>query len=322
MKFASSIRYGGQLVAAEECTYDDFLLLGLHCPECQEPVILRTAYQRQLSSGKIVKLNAAFAHRKALDPAADNLCNLRVSRYGKAEIESRASSAKGQREKLLSMWFWEAFGAYSPSFNMYKNLLYKRSFPNSWLPKAKAFKECVRVNKQQILKTAKLLVEESPNVLDRATLLDTSDSIKGQENSFVKVAQRVSKLNLELHLAICSEVLDFLSQPRSNELLLKVAKLCVLATHMSENSNSPVMEEILPISWFVSWLVFTPWADEFSRLTEKCCPEQQTMQQLKQTEKALRRIVRQCRARQQPYNEAQLREQLFSTVSVTQSQPY
>ena len=319
MKLASSIRYGGQLVAAEECSHDDFLLLGLHCPECQEPVILRTAYQRQLPNGKVVKLNAAFVHRKATDPITAKLCNLRVSRYDKAEIESRASIARGQREKLLNMWFWEVFGAYSPSFKMYKNLLQKEEFPNRWLPKLKLFKQYVRENKQKILKTARLLVEKSPNVLDRAVLLNSSDDIKGQTNSFVKVAHRVSKLNLELHLAICSEVLDFLSQPRSNDLLLKVAMLCVLATHMSEDSVSSTMEEILPISWLVSWLVFTPWADEFAKLSEKPHLEERTTQQLKQIEKALRRMVRQCRAKKQPYDEVQLREQLLSTVSVARS---
>jgi len=315
MKLASSIRYGGQLVAAEECSYDDFLLLGLHCPECQEPVILRTAYQRQLPNGKIVKLNAAFVHRKAIDPVTAKLCNLRVSRYGKAEIESRASSARGQREKLLNMWFWEVFGSYSPSFNMYKSILRKEGFPNSLLPNLRLFEQYVKENKQKILKTARLLVEKSPNVLNRAVLLNSPDDIRGQKNSFVKVAHRVSKLNLELHLAICSEVLDFLSQPRSNDLLLKVAMLCVLATHMSEDSVSPAMEEILPISWLVSWLVFTPWADEFAKLSEKPYPER-TTKQLKQAEKALKRMIRQFRARKQPYDEAHLREQLFSTVSV------
>ncbi|MDZ4876155.1 MAG: hypothetical protein CLLPBCKN_005575 [Chroococcidiopsis cubana SAG 39.79] len=319
MKLASSIRYGGQLVAAEECSYDDFLLLGLHCPECQEPVILRNTYQRQLQNGKIVNISAAFVHRKAIDPATAQLCHLRVSRYDKTEIEHRASIARGQREKLLNMWFWEVFGAYSPSFNMYKNLLQKEGFPKHWSPRLKLFKRYVKENKQQILKTAKLLVERSPSVLDRATLLNPSPDAKEQKNHFLKVARRVSKLNIELHLAICSEVLDFLSQPRSNDLLLKVAMLCVLATHASEDSTSLAIEEVLPISWFVSWLVFTPWADEFAKLSEKSRPEEHTTQQLKQAEKALRRMVRQCRARKQPYDEAQLRKQLLSTASVARN---
>lgn len=315
MKLASSIRYGGQLVAAEKCSYDDFLLLGLHCPECQEPVILRTAYQRKLPNGKVVKLNAAFVHRKAIDPVAAKLCNLRVSCYGKAEIESRASSARGQREKLLNMWFWEVFGAYSPSFNMYRKILENEGFPHKISLNLTFFKQNIRENKQTILETAKLLVEKSPNVLNRAVLLNSPDDRREQKNSFVKVAHRVSKLDLELHLAICSEVLDFLSQPRSHNLLLKVAMLCVLATHMSEDSVSPAMEQILPISWLVSWLVFTPWADEFAKLSEKPYPEH-TIKQHKQAEKALKRMIRQFRARKQPYDEAHLREQLFSTVSV------
>jgi hypothetical protein len=321
MKLASSIRYGGQLVAAEECSYDDFLLLGLHCPECQEPVIFRAAYQRQLPNGKVVKLNAAFVHRKAIDPATARLCNLRVSRYGKVEIESRASIARGQREKLLKTWFWEVFGAYSPSLDRYKSLLQKEGFPKGWLPRLRLFKQYVKENKQQILKTARLLVEKSPNVLDRAILLNSPDDVREQNSPFLKVARRVSKLNLELHLAICSEVLDFLLQPRSNDLLLKIAMLCVLATHMSEDSVSPATEEILPISWLVSWLVFTPWADEFGKLSEKPYPEN-TTKQLKQAEKALKRIIRQFKARKQPYDEAHLREQLFSTVSVKGSQSY
>ncbi len=68
MEYAASIKYGGQLFSAKDCTHGDFLNLGLICPNCKGPVTYREAHTRRKSSGETVPVRAQFAHRADTNP--------------------------------------------------------------------------------------------------------------------------------------------------------------------------------------------------------------------------------------------------------------
>ena len=84
MRYATAIRYGGQLVDASEVDYESYKNLGLLCPNCKEPVFLQGA-SRQLTKDKIVEVPAHFKHFAAKDFALIKQCEARVAKYDDQE---------------------------------------------------------------------------------------------------------------------------------------------------------------------------------------------------------------------------------------------
>lgn len=100
MKIAISMRYGGEVISAEECDYDSYLTLSIVCPECHESLFLRAGSSRVSPKGKEYKIPAHWCHRQASAEQVE-LCELRVSKYTKEDLERRAKQARGQRLKLI-----------------------------------------------------------------------------------------------------------------------------------------------------------------------------------------------------------------------------
>jgi hypothetical protein len=92
MKFAASIRYGGELVEPQECDYNDYKYLGLLCPECKSPVFLVKSQVRSRLE-KTYAVSAHFSHFKEVDPTYAQKCELRVSNYDDREMEKRKAIA-------------------------------------------------------------------------------------------------------------------------------------------------------------------------------------------------------------------------------------
>lgn len=107
MKFAKSMRYGGELINAMECDYDSYLHLGVVCPECHESLFLRAGGDRVSPKGKAYKVGAHWCHRKGT-PEQIAACELRVNGYTEQDRARIAAQARGQRLKLLQRWFWAA----------------------------------------------------------------------------------------------------------------------------------------------------------------------------------------------------------------------
>lgn len=107
MKFAKSMRYGGELINAMECDYDSYLNLGVVCPECHESLYLRAGGERVSPKGKPYKIGAHWCHRKGT-PEQIAGCELRVNGYTEQDRARIAAQARGQRLKLLQRWFWTA----------------------------------------------------------------------------------------------------------------------------------------------------------------------------------------------------------------------
>ncbi|HEY9764604.1 MAG TPA: hypothetical protein V6D07_18900 [Trichocoleus sp.] len=99
MEWAASLRYGGQLVRASECDYDDFKYLKPICPNplCGEAV--------HLKAKDSTKRQPYWAHFEVKDEALRN-CSERVNRFDDEEIKRRQTKARNQRLKDFQRWFW------------------------------------------------------------------------------------------------------------------------------------------------------------------------------------------------------------------------
>jgi hypothetical protein len=116
MRYASSIRYGGQLIDAADVDYQAYKHLGLLCPNCKEPVFLQGESSRMLQE-KIVAIPAHFKHFAAADSALVKQCEARVAKYDQKELELRATRARNQRLRLLQKWFWQILLNNAPCIN-------------------------------------------------------------------------------------------------------------------------------------------------------------------------------------------------------------
>lgn len=116
MRYASSLRYAGLLVAAEDCDYSSFPNLGLTCPNCHESVFLvigseRQEHKREYKDGKVSHVRASiisphFSHRPDKDKSELEKCELRSARTTQADIARSMSGAKNQMIKLFNRHLW------------------------------------------------------------------------------------------------------------------------------------------------------------------------------------------------------------------------
>lgn len=106
MQLASSIRYGGLLVNACDCNYEDYKNLGLVCPNCHESVFLTQGHERHYKSTKTSTVTAHFNHRQEKSAQAIALCELRVKQISPAEIKRRESASRNQRLRLFNRHLW------------------------------------------------------------------------------------------------------------------------------------------------------------------------------------------------------------------------
>jgi hypothetical protein len=106
MKIASALKYGGELVEAEECDYDSFKQLIPLCPCCKEPVFLRVGGERLSKLGNTYTVGSHWAHFQGKTPEQVANCENRVNGFTAEDKQRIASKARGQRLKLLQRKFW------------------------------------------------------------------------------------------------------------------------------------------------------------------------------------------------------------------------
>lgn len=113
---AKSVFYGGLLVAAHECTYDDYAKLGIVCPACNKAMFLtgattRETHARKKADGTMVQVKEAtipahWNHFKDVDSADVDRCEARVKSITPTERLKIVAQARGQRERILSRNLW------------------------------------------------------------------------------------------------------------------------------------------------------------------------------------------------------------------------
>jgi hypothetical protein len=111
MKTAKSLVYGGELIDAIDCTYEDFKRLAPLCPNCSSPVHLKAGGDRLSTKGKPYKIPQHWAHFAGKSAEEVATCELRVNNYSDAEREKIQRVARGQREKWIRRWLWRIWEA-------------------------------------------------------------------------------------------------------------------------------------------------------------------------------------------------------------------
>jgi hypothetical protein len=108
MKYATSIKLGGELVAAIDSDYGDYKRLQLLCPNCKEPVFLQSLSKRVLGERE-VSVCPHFKHFSVPDASLAVQCEQRVSVITEDDIRKAKAIARGQRLKKLQLAFWSLF---------------------------------------------------------------------------------------------------------------------------------------------------------------------------------------------------------------------
>lgn len=261
MRYATSIKFGGELIHASECDYEDYKKLGLLCPECKEPVFLRSGstYKRQ---EKEILINPHFAHFSHSDPTLVKICENRVNNYDEKELQRRVAVARGQRLKLLQRWFWSIF---------------KKNMPQSL--------STVATNDSASFNEAiKLIKDNSQNLIDELVFIFrtiTEDDVQRSINRAIDtdinqlksprvviLHKKLQGLDLRMQKCICWEVIQFL-KVKSSLCLLEDCLACVVwMSSMSPTAQQAIDQGdiYMAASGLMTCLVMIFWAEEFSKL--------------------------------------------------------
>lgn len=312
MKYASSIRFGGELVSAEECDYTSYKHLGLLCPECKDPVYLRAGGERVRGKTKY-QVGVHFSHFNAKDPALAAQCEKRVRQYGVAELAKRATIARNQRLKLLQRHMWSVFSSYYERLDfgigviMGNEGVFLRDLEVQ-LPDGSQSLYLLMVELFYDLDLAESQ-ENISNILDGlkdgrwvvSGLLNEDGMVMSSEIQRIFREQTQHEVDWRLHRLICFEVLAFLSNKKSREILgsfLLLAMATVfdaMADITARGSDKALLGGIVTLrgqGYSVNvqklkeyktlltvmnccydhihlWIACLPWANEFDRIRQQ-----------------------------------------------------
>lgn len=254
MRYAAAMKYGGQLVDAADCDYEDYkkLILLCPCPNCKEPVFLREE-STQIRNAQTVIISAHFAHFSSKAPALAKLCDERVKQYDERELEKRATVARNQRLKLLQKAFWLMFSNHYEQdcgFPVSELLEHDTKFSQGiarWLADAQAKAFCCE-NKIYTKDSAIQLLDDVSS--GKTIFFQNSNnpeegccpSLKIQEIFRERV---IYKIDQRMQRLICYEVLDFLWSKRSFVLLKELFTLAtwIMFDALSDGTEIGLLEK-------------------------------------------------------------------------------
>jgi uncharacterized protein YbaR (Trm112 family) len=271
MKYASSIKYGGQLIDAKDCDYNSYKHLGLVCPECKNPVFVRAEHTRTAPKSKeVVKVEQSFAHFKAVDPAQVLACENRVAAYNRRGLERKAAAAKNQRLKLLHRWFWDI---YYRCFELERRIVGIDKEENRRRLTALAHQICSETEMQQVIKAFQSFTPEEIAALVHSHVEGLAEDAGANPQSvFVKTKmQFLSSVDRTLHCMICNEVVEFLGAKRQLPLLEQVVTVSKIISEQSPFLQQHIAAGLdrLPaavVRHVIISLCFIDWAGEFEKL--------------------------------------------------------
>lgn len=254
MKYAKSMKYGGELINAMECDYDSWFTLGVVCPECDESLYLRAGGHRISSKGKPYKVGAHWCHRQGT-PEQVASCEKRVNNYTEKEKAKISAQAKGQRLKLLQRWFWKVVCKYHDSSFVYGDSISISSFSgiNCTLNEAKnlpSFKDwflyfleierdsldCI-ADRYNVFKNvvndhmSSKLISYPTELLVNHKGIEIDGGLNYPIKQFPVFPSRqkegclISQSQIKQHKNICTEVMEFLYTRQSQEICLSLTLL-------------------------------------------------------------------------------------------------
>lgn len=278
MKLAAAMKYGGELVAAEDCTYDSFKELVPLCPNCKEPVFLRIGSDRLSVKGKEFKVGPHWCHFKGVSAEQVAGCEARVSGYSDKDKQRIASQARGQRLKLLQRWFWKVVEKTAIDFSEGST---KEDFDKRYKLMCGVIADHPNLRKaqQELCSHLIWLSKDEDMMLElvggSAKNMFANNVSAGDEWGLKKskaVISRIRHMGEPLHISICCEVLCYLTAKSNRNSLLAAFVSWGLWTVMlnAKDVEMPGFFEGLTCKnltqAFFANLVLTPWAAEFQRL--------------------------------------------------------
>ena len=286
MKYAAAMRFGGQLVEAIACDYNDYKYLGLLCPACKDPIFLRAESVR-FAGEKEIKISPHFSHFPAKDATLAKICEQRVAQYTEAEIQKRVSQARGQRLKFFQRWFWDCL----------MKICYGK-MPDHLEEDIKNFPD--KVTKACLGAVVMLEHELKPEhkgdfmVILRVLFHDIVSQNKEGCHRIRNSINNLGALDVDIHLQIVSEAVDFLVAKRQQALLREsVASSIFTGAYLSslvidedsfnsfldidglENLDDSVQYDFFfkasryVFEVFLRSLLLVPWADEFAAIQKQ-----------------------------------------------------
>lgn len=272
MKFAKSIKFGGQLVLAESCDYESYKKLGLICPECSNLVFLVKEQERESKKGKVFKVPAYFSHFKDTSINADR-CELRVKQYSEKEVKKALNQARNQRLRFFQRWFWSLIDElkYNTELKPLKNILtmhdelYKENphYAKRMYEVHDAVKKFLRSNKEELIMAwINSYVNE-----DYDLTYASPDSIFISD---VLLKELSSDLDLNMHVQICLEALDFALSSKNRYQLTRLLYNSVVSVANAKGGEASagliIDKESLKIHAHVTVCIIclVPWASAFA----------------------------------------------------------
>ena len=254
MKYASAMKYGGELVDAVDCDYDSFKELIPLCPNCKEPVFLRTGGPRESVKGKAYQIGPHWCHFKGISAEQVAGCELRVNGYTEKDRAKIAAQARGQRLKLLQRWFMTVLRNHPLWWNV-GALFDKVASDQGW-------------SKQEV--NALMDIKSLTVVNNKAVIHEFIDKKFSNPVNNEKLPELVTVFNealsqIKLNKQICHEVIDFLCSKSARPLL----DVCI-KTSCTEDSSAfsgfGLQTDDYWILGMATRLMYIPWASEFQRL--------------------------------------------------------
>jgi hypothetical protein len=300
MKYASAMKYGGELVDAVDCDYDSFKEMVPLCPNCKEPVYLRSGGQRESVKGKAYQIGPHWCHFKGISAEQVSGCELRVNDYTEKDRAKIAAQARGQRLKLLQRWFWDVFSNSTQGQN--SSMQSKIQRRDNWMSDSR-MSGLVRLTTESLtpgfmllIKSEEALSEVIEIYSNRVENVDAPDfkliasnkesSIEGEVSDYVERVRSVCSIaGISLHSSQVKEVLRFLSAKTSFPILNEVMEIYVCSRiEIAIVSNNETLLDLLKKIWdghaekttpeqdwllisgLLDWVWMIPWASEFQRL--------------------------------------------------------
>ncbi len=274
MRYASSVRYGGQIISAVDCDYQSYKNLGLLCPNCKDAVFFQGQSSRALEQ-KIISIPPHFKHFAAKDPALVQQCEARVAKYDAKELLRRATSVRNQRLKLLHRWFWQIFTVHhdslateaEKSIDQMKVIQFESGLILSLEEQFTKLLDCQTAFKTE----ARSLVAQ---ISDQTYLNRISKSGEMTEKAVAILKSLCARIDYKMHDLIIGEIIDFLFAKSSRHLLFLVYQAAILYVCSYEDTKkwannsleSAEFYEIIAEPMCMK-LVEIPWAEEFAKLT-------------------------------------------------------
>lgn len=255
MLSAKSIRFGGLLLDAEECDYNDFINHGLVCPICTGTVFLVSAsnrgkHSRTLKGGESVSVKesvvpAHFAHHHNADKSAVANCELRSTKMTDAQRQVFQAKARGQVARLFQQKFWRMLQtsikltAIDEAPVLLLDLWQQASLRQPIAAKAQ-LAVLVDMLARQFSKAGQ--VAHSKEGLEGA-IGDWAVKVSGDPKSIPQryKAQFKAWLNVldrQMQTLIVSQAMDFVCHKKQEKILLKLVELGVYNWVLAESSCS------------------------------------------------------------------------------------